>query len=126
MAGDGKRIVGINEAAEAVIFDTEKLTVSKVPGLEPDEQPRMGPDLNGAAWSNDGKALILVKASLFGAEIFRVDIESGKKTMLKKMELSEKAGTFMKPLILYAEKSDTYVYRVSRVLSKLYVVEGLQ
>jgi hypothetical protein len=32
----------------------------------------------------------------------------------------------MKPQILYAEKSDTYVYRVSRVLTKLYVVEGLR
>jgi hypothetical protein len=90
--------------------------VRKVRGLDPDEQPKLGPDLNREVWSSDGKALIL----------FRVDVETGKKTALKKMELSEKAGALMKPQILYAEKSDTYVYRVSRVLTKLYVVEGLQ
>jgi sugar lactone lactonase YvrE len=126
VASDGKRIAGIDDAGEAVVFDTEKQSVRKVPGLEPDEQPRMGPDVNGAVWSIDGKALILVKATLFGAEIFRVDVETGKKTVLKKMELSDKAGTYMKPKTLYAEKSDTFVYRVSRVLTKLYVAEGLE
>jgi hypothetical protein len=126
VAGDGKRIAGIDDAGEAAIFDMEKQNVRKVPGLEPDEQPHMGPDVNGLTWSSDGKSLILVNATLFGAEIFRVDVETGRKTSLKKMELSEKAGILMKPKTLYAEKSDTYAYRVSRVLSKLYVAEGLE
>jgi Tol biopolymer transport system component len=126
VAGDGKRIVGINDAGEAVIFDLDKQDVRKVPGLDPDEQPRMGADLNGEAWSSDGKALILTKATLFGGEVFRLDVETGKKTVLKRMELSDKAGALMKPKIIYAEKSDTYVYRVSRVLTKLYVADGLR
>jgi eukaryotic-like serine/threonine-protein kinase len=126
VVGDGKRIAGIDDAGEAVVFEMDKQNQRKVPGLEPDEQPRMGPDVNGPVWSSDGKGLILVKATLFGAEIFRVDVETGKKTTLKKMELSEKAGIFMKPKILYAEKSDTFVYRVSRVLSKLYLADGLE
>ena len=126
VAGDGKRIAGIDGSGEAVIFNVDTQDVRKVRGLDPEEQPKLGPDLNREAWSSDGKALILTKATLFGAEIFRVDVETGKKTALKKMELSEKAGALMKPQILYAEKSDTYVYRVSRVLTKLYVVEGLR
>jgi eukaryotic-like serine/threonine-protein kinase len=126
VAGEGKRIAGINEAGEAAVFDMDKQDVRKVPGLEPDEQPKVGPDLNGEVWSSDGKALILTKASLSGAEIFRIDVETGKRTVLKKMELSDKAGVLMKPKIIYAEKSDTYVYRVSRVVTKLYVVEGLK
>lgn len=126
VAGDGKRIAGIDDAGEAVVFEMGTQNMRKVPGLEPDEQPRMGPDLKGVIWSSDGKGLILAKATLFGAEIFRVDVETGKKTVLKKMELSDKAGVLMKPKILYAEKSDTYVYRVSRVLTRLYVVEGLK
>jgi eukaryotic-like serine/threonine-protein kinase len=126
VAGDGKRIAGINTADQAVIFDTDKPDLRKVPGLESDEQPGLGPDLNGEVWSSDGKALILAKATLFGAEIFRLDVETGKRAVLKKMELSEKAGTVMKPKILYAEKSNTYVYRVSRIMTKLYVVEGLK
>jgi eukaryotic-like serine/threonine-protein kinase len=125
VASDGNRIAGINEAAEAVIFDTDKQNVRKVPGLESDEQPGLGADLNGEIWSSDGKALILTKSTLFGAEIFRVDVETGKRTVLKRMELSDKAGTVVNPKVMYAENSDTYVYRVSRILTKLYVVSGL-
>ena len=64
-----------------------------------------------------------MKATLSGAEIFRIDVETGKRTVLKKMELSDKAGILMKQKIVYAEKSDTYVYRVSRVVTKLYVAD---
>jgi hypothetical protein len=58
VAGDGRRIAGINEVGEAAIFDMDKQGVRKVPGIDPDEQPKMGPDLNGVVWSSDGKALI--------------------------------------------------------------------
>jgi hypothetical protein len=53
-------------------------------------------------------------------------LETGKSTLLQKFELSDKAGSLFRLRVFYAQKSNTYVYRVSRVLSKLYVVDGLE
>jgi hypothetical protein len=58
--------------------------------------------------------------------MYRVDVATGKRTPLQRVELGDKAGSRLKVWMEYAEKSKTYVYRVSRVLTNLYVVEGLE
>ena len=58
--------------------------------------------------------------------MYRVDVASGKKTLLQKLELSEKAASTVRFRMYYADQSKTYVYNVRRTLDGLYVVNGLE
>lgn len=68
--------------------------------------------------------MLLVSRTPTEAQVNRVDVSSGKRTLLKEVELAEKAGSAGPVTLLYAEKSKTYVYCVRRILGSLYVVEG--
>jgi hypothetical protein len=58
--------------------------------------------------------------------MYRVEVATGKRTLLQTVELSEKAGSMLKLRLRYNEDSKTYVYDTRRILGSLYVVEGLE
>jgi eukaryotic-like serine/threonine-protein kinase len=115
---DGKRIAGRITSGQAAVFtlDTEK--VEAIPGMGPGDQFEK--------WSEDGKALIVSTSTPWEAHVDRVEVDHGKRTVLQKVELTEKAGANLNMGLAYAEGSRTYVYNTRRILGTLYVVEGLQ
>jgi hypothetical protein len=58
--------------------------------------------------------------------MYRVEVATGKRTLLQAVELSEKAGSTANVRLQYAENSKTYVYNTRRILGTLHVVEGLE
>jgi Tol biopolymer transport system component len=118
VAKDGKRIAGRNASAEAVVFDRETQKMQVIPGLEPEDQL--------AKWTEDGKGLLVVSATPWVARIYRVDVATGKRTLLQTVEPSEKAGSSQDVRLVYDEGSKSYAYSAVRVLGTLYVVEGLE
>jgi dipeptidyl aminopeptidase/acylaminoacyl peptidase len=118
VAKDGKRIAGRNASAEAVIFDRETQKMQVIPGLEPQDQL--------AKFTEDGKGLLVVSATPWVARIYRVDVATGKRTLLQTVEPSEKAGSSQDVRLVYDEGSKSYAYSAVRVLGTLYVVEGLE
>jgi Tol biopolymer transport system component len=118
VAGDGKRIAGRNAAEEAVVFDRETEKVQAILGIARQELIQR--------WTDDGRALIVYSATAWEAHIYRVDVATGKRTLLQNIELSEKAGSRLPIRLAYAERSKTYAYSAVRDLGILYVVEGLQ
>ena len=115
---DGKQIAGRNGSVEAVVFDllTQKLQV--IPGVEPYDQIEN--------WTEDGKGVLVVSATPWEGRIYRMDIPSGKRTLLQTVQPSEKAGLTQDVRLVYAEASKAYAYSTVRVLGTLYVVEGLE
>jgi Tol biopolymer transport system component len=118
VAKDGKRIAGRNASAEAVVFDQETQKLRIIPGIEPREAL--------AKWTEDGQALLVYSATPREARIYRVDVMTGKRTLLQAVEPSETAGSMAPVRLAYAEGSKTYVYSTVRILGTLYVVEGLE
>ena len=118
VAKDGMRIVGIKASGEAVIFDTSTQKLQAIPGIGPGESVQ--------GWTDDGQALLLTASTPWEAQIYRVEVGSGKRNLLQKFELEDKAGSSLNIRALYKERSKTYVYNVRRILSNLYVVEGLE
>jgi eukaryotic-like serine/threonine-protein kinase len=118
IAKDGKRIAGWNASAEAVVFDRETQKLQVIPGVEPQDKLE--------AWTEDGKGLLVVSATPWEARIYRVDTQTGKRTLVDTVEPSEKAGSTQNVRLAYAADSKTYVYSTVRVLGTLYLVEGLQ
>src|ERR1019366_4614692 len=89
-----------------------------IPGIERQEQIQR--------WTDDGQSLIVYSANSWEAHIYRVDVATGKRTLLQNIELSDKAGSRLPIRLAYAERSKTYAYSAARNLGILYVVEWLQ
>jgi Tol biopolymer transport system component len=117
VAKDGKRIAGQSASAGWVVFDRETQKVQVIPGIAPQEYLDR--------WTEDGQAALVVSATHWEASIYRVEVATGKRTLLQTVKQSEKAGATSLGLV-YAEVSKTYVYETFRILASLYLVEGLQ
>jgi serine/threonine protein kinase/Tol biopolymer transport system component len=118
VAKGGKKIAGRNGAGEAIVFDQDTQKMQPIPGI--------GPQDAFEAWTADGQALIVTTSTPWEAQIYRLEVTTGKKTLLQKLELTDKAGSTFRLRAFYAEQSKTYAYNSRRVLDSLYVVEGLQ
>jgi dipeptidyl aminopeptidase/acylaminoacyl peptidase len=118
VAKDGKRIAGRNASREAVVFDRETQKMHVVPAIE-------SPEVFDK-WAEDGQALLVSSGTPAAVRMYRVEVATGKRTLLQTVELSEKAGSMLKLRLQYNEDSKTYVYDTRRILGSLYVVEGLE
>jgi Tol biopolymer transport system component len=118
VASDGKRIAGRNSSGQAVVFDGETQKVQAIRGIEPQET------LN--KWTKDGQALLVSSGTHWEAWVYRVEVKTGKRTLLQKIEVDEKAGSTENIGLEYNEDSKTYVYGMQRILGSLYMVEGLE
>jgi eukaryotic-like serine/threonine-protein kinase len=118
VAKDGNRIAGRNASAQALVFDRETQKLQVIPGVEPREAL--------AKWTEDGQALLVYSSTPWEAWIYRVEVTTGKRTLLQRVEPGEKAGSTMPMRLAYAEGSKSYVYSTVRILGTLYVVEGLE
>jgi Tol biopolymer transport system component len=118
VARDGNRIAGRIAGGEAVVFDRETQKVQAIPGIGPQEVLDK--------WTEDGQALLVSSSTPWEGWMYRVEVATGKRTLLQKVDVSEKAGSTVKLDLHYDENSKTYVYAMQRVLGSLYVVEGLE
>jgi Tol biopolymer transport system component len=119
VAKDGKRIAGRNGGSgDAVTFDLETQKLDTTPGIDAQD--------SFFSWSEDGQALIVYASTSWEARIYRVEVLTGKRTLLQTIEASEKAGSVLPIRLAYAEGSKTYAYSTVRILGNLYVVEGLE
>jgi eukaryotic-like serine/threonine-protein kinase len=118
VAMDGKSIAGWNASNQAVVFDSATQKVAVVPGMDPQER--------FDKWTEDGQALLVSSVTRWEARMYRVEVATGKRTLLQTVELTEKAGSVANLRTLYAERSKTYAYEAARDLGTLYVVEGLE
>jgi eukaryotic-like serine/threonine-protein kinase len=118
VASDGKRIAGRDASGAAEVFDLASQKAQPIPGLGPNDQIDK--------WTEDGQALLVTVSTPLEGEVYRVDATSGKRSLLQKVELAEKAGSVVPLKICYAEKSKTYAYSGRRILCSLYLVDGLE
>jgi len=76
------------------------------------------------AFSADGKSL-QVRTRTIPVEIFNIDMASGHREPWKQIAPADPAGALMVFRIAFSTDGKSYAYSVSRVLSDLYVVNGL-
>jgi eukaryotic-like serine/threonine-protein kinase len=118
VASDGKRIAGRDESGAAEVFDLASQKAQPIPGFGPHDQIDK--------WTEDGQALLVTVSTPLEGEVYRVEVTTGKRSLLQRVELAEKAGSVVPLKICYAEKSKTYAYSGRRILCSLYLVDGLE
>ncbi len=101
-----------------MVFDAETQELQEIPGVGPEERFEK--------WTLDGQALLVSTETPSEARMYRVEVPTGKRTLLQTVEPSDKAGEVAAVRLSYAEGSKTYVYFTVRSLGTLYVVEGLE
>ena len=80
---------------------------------------------NVAAWSSDGKSLLLIEQVEDLARVFRRDVVSGARDLVREIRLQESAGVTLFDVIL-SRDGQAYAYSKSIRLANLFVVEGLR
>jgi hypothetical protein len=89
-----------------------------IPGLQVGEAP--------VAWSADGRALYIYRGGELPAKVYRLDIASGKRTLWRQLMPPDPAGVEYVGPILPSPDGTAYAYGYRRLLSDLYLVEGLK
>lgn len=78
-----------------------------------------------AGWTADSRSL-LVRTGLSPVQIARIDIESGARTPVGAVAPRDTAGVVSLGAVAFAPDGDHYVFNYFRVLSELYIVDGLK
>jgi serine/threonine protein kinase/WD40 repeat protein len=113
---DGKSLLAIDAQDGLSIYPVEggeaRRAVEKAPG-EPMQ------------WSADGKSIYLWHEGIFN-RVDKLDLASGRTELWKEFQPSDPTGVLVVQPMLLAPDGKSYVYTYVRVLSDLYVVEGLK
>jgi eukaryotic-like serine/threonine-protein kinase len=113
---DGKSLLTIDEQDGISIYPVEggeaRRVVEKAPG---------GP----MQWSADGKSIYLWHNGSFN-RVDRLDLASRRTELWKEFQPSDPTGVLLVQPMLLAPDGKSYVYTYVRVLSDLYLVEGLK
>jgi hypothetical protein len=93
-------------------------------------EPRSIPGFTAAdapiAWTTDGRKLYMYRYGEFPAKVYMLDVENNQKKLVKQLMPRDLAGVNIIFPILVSADGKSYVYGYRRILSDLYLVEGLK
>ncbi len=105
-------------AVKLLLYSTEGNPPRSVPGFEPDDVV--------IRWAGDGRSLFVFKRNELPARVFRLDVDTGKRTPWMELMPSDPAGVIRIPVIAMTPDGRTYAYSFTRELSDLYRIRGLK
>ncbi|MGA7399183.1 MAG: protein kinase [Candidatus Sulfotelmatobacter sp.] len=118
LSPDGQQVVGVGPDEKAYFYPVAGGDAKAVPGIEMGEQP--------IQWSDDAKAIYFYKPGDLPAKVYRLDLSTGHKTLWKELMPSDSAGVSRIGPILITPDAKSCLYGYHRILSDLYLVEGLK
>lgn len=78
------------------------------------------------AWSVDGRALFFTRVRTPTVEIHRVELSTGRQKLVRSLVIQDPAGVRTPGWISITPDGKYYAYSFERVLSDLYLVDGLK
>ena len=115
---DGKYVAGTDIEG--------KLTIHAVEGGKPRTVPILPEGFVPIQWSPDGLSLYVWRRTDVPLRIYRVDIGTGKEKLARELMPADPTGVFYIPTVQLTPDAKSYVYSYKRVLSELYIVDGLK
>jgi Tol biopolymer transport system component len=117
LSPDGTRVAALGPDGKAYLYPVEPGEPRPIPGLEPGEQP--------IGWVAGGRAIYVFRKADLPIRVYRLDVETGRRELWKEIAPSDAAGMVAIPRILLTPDGKAYVYNIRRILSELYLAEGL-
>jgi len=118
LSPDGQQVASIGPDEKAYFYPVAGGEPRLVPGIEVGEQP--------IQWSADAKEIYIYKPGDLPARVYRLDLSTGHKTPWKELMPSDSAGVSRIGPILVTPDGKSCLYGYHRILSDLYLVEGLR
>jgi serine/threonine protein kinase/WD40 repeat protein len=115
---DGKSVAAIGSDRRGMLFRIDGGGVSRpIPGIVDGEFP--------LRFAEDGRSLFVWKREL-PARVYRVDLETGNRELWKELMPVDPGGVERISNVVVTPDAKSYAYTYSRLLSDLFVVEGLE
>ncbi|HYK43087.1 MAG TPA: protein kinase [Thermoanaerobaculia bacterium] len=118
ITADGKWLAAIGPDGKGALFSVENGSAKPLSGVGPGEFP--------LRFSPDDKHLYLWKRGDIPARVTRLEIATGKRELWKDLMPVDPAGVERISNVLIAPDAKSYAYCYARLLSDLFVVEGLK
>jgi serine/threonine protein kinase/dipeptidyl aminopeptidase/acylaminoacyl peptidase len=115
---DGQRVVAQAGDQTHCLFPLEGGEAEPIPGLGPEDRP--------ICFSSDGRSLCGFRRGELPSHVFRLDLASGEKGPLKTLMPADPAGVVEIISLLLTPDAASYAYSYHRILSDLFLVEGLK
>lgn len=118
LSPDGRLVIALDAQHQRSFYPIEGGTPQPISGLESEDEI--------IGWSNDGHSIYLAHAQEMPIRVYRFDPSTRRRDLLKEITPTDLAGIFWLNSILMTPDGKGYVYSIRRVLSDLFVVEGLK
>jgi len=115
---DSQWVAGIGPDRKGYLYPVGGGDPRVIPGLNPGEQP--------ITFSADGRALYIYQPGELPASVYRLDIQTGQRTLWRQLLPSDPAGVETIGPILMTPDAQTCIFGYHRMLADLYLVEGLK
>jgi Tol biopolymer transport system component len=115
---DGRSFVAVGPDGRLGLYQMAGGEPKPVPGIEPDEA--------AIEWSSDGASLLVHRPIGVPRRIFQVNVSTGARTLWREVAPSDPAGVLSNLEVLVTPDGKSYVAIFFRMLSSLYLVEGLR
>ncbi|HWQ36715.1 MAG TPA: protein kinase [Blastocatellia bacterium] len=115
---DGRSLIASDAQRQRSFYPVEGGTTQPVLHLESADEI--------LGWSGDGRSLAVANVNEMPIRVYRFDPANGRKELLKEIMPADPAGIFGYHYVFFTPDGKGYAYSVSRMLTDLYVVEGLK
>jgi Tol biopolymer transport system component len=117
MTPDGKMVLAINGKREWRWYPLSGGASQAAPGLQESDDPT-----GVVGWSPDGTALLVRSGTGVPSRIDRVEIATGRRTLLTEVGPADRTGLFVFSPVSVSKDGAQYAYSYSKRLSTLFVV----
>jgi WD40 repeat protein len=116
---DGRTVAGVTSQQTIALYDVEGAAPPvSVAGVEPGEVP--------IQWSSDAASLFVYRPTAMPARVYRVHLDTHARELWKEFTPIDPAGVYKIAPICITPDGTAYAYDALRILSDLYVADGLK
>ena len=115
---DARFVAGMNAAETIVLYPLDGTAAVPVAGVEKGEIP--------IQWSADGTLLYVYRPTALPARVHRVTLATGQREVWRELTAADPAGVYKIAPVTITPDGSAYAYTAMRVLSELYLTEGVR
>ncbi len=114
----GRRFVAVRADGRSAVFDLDGGPPAPLAMIDPAEA--------AIEWTSDGTGLFVHQTAGVPRQVYRVDLRTGTRTLWREIAPSDRAGVLSNLEILVTPDGRSYATIFFRMLSSLYLVDGLR
>ena len=115
---DGKFVAAVGPDRKGFLFPVESGEPQPIQGWGENDAP--------IGWSSDGQSLFIFERGKVPTNVYRLNLKSGQKSLMRQLVPYDPAGVYMIGLVRMTPDGKTCIYNYRRILSSLSLVENLK